>query len=328
MTLRHEPAAHPPRATSAAPGAASVPAPGATPDTLSAEALTLAYDERTVVDKLSLELPAGKVTVIVGANACGKSTLLRGLARLLKPVTGSVILNGTDIHAQSTKAVARVLGLLPQTPVAPDGISVADLVGRGRYPHQGWFRQWTPEDDDAVTAALEATDTLALADRNVDELSGGQRQRAWIAMALAQQTGILLLDEPTTFLDVTHQVEVLDLITDLNRRSGTTVVMVLHDLNLAARYADHLVAMRDGRIVAQGPPSDVVTEQTVSGVFNLECRVIEDPVSHTPMVVPIGRHHGAAPAVHHPSSPGGREPSRGYRPNPQDTVPARVEAAS
>jgi iron complex transport system ATP-binding protein len=295
-------------------------------DTLSAEELTLAYDERTVVDALSVDLPPGRVTVIVGANACGKSTLLRGLARLLKPAGGTVVLNGADIQEQSTKAVARVLGLLPQTPVAPDGISVADLVGRGRYPHQGWFRQWTPEDDDAVASALEATDTLALADRTVDELSGGQRQRVWIAMALAQQTGILLLDEPTTFLDVTHQIEVLDLITDLNRRSGTTVVMVLHDLNLAARYADHLIAMRDGRIVAEGPPAAVVTQETVSGVFDLECRVVEDPVSGTPMVVPIGRYHGPSP-VRTRTSPAG-EQVRGYRPNPQDTVPAHVEAAS
>jgi iron complex transport system ATP-binding protein len=295
-------------------------------DTLSAEELTLAYDERTVVDALSVDLPPGRVTVIVGANACGKSTLLRGLARLLKPAGGTVVLNGADIQEQSTKAVARVLGLLPQTPVAPDGISVADLVGRGRYPHQGWFRQWTPEDDDAVASALEATDTLALADRTVDELSGGQRQRVWIAMALAQQTGILLLDEPTTFLDVTHQIEVLDLITDLNRRAGTTVVMVLHDLNLAARYADHLIAMRDGRIVAEGPPAAVVTQETVSGVFDLECRVVEDPVSGTPMVVPIGRYHGPSP-VRTRTSPAG-EQVRGYRPNPQDTVPAHVEAAS
>ncbi|MHA7189227.1 ABC transporter ATP-binding protein [Arthrobacter sp. MDT2-16] len=298
-----------------------------TPDTLSAAGLTLAYDDRTVVDGLTVQLPAGKVTVIVGANACGKSTLLRGLARLLRPVAGTVVLNGADISTQSTKAVARVLGLLPQTPIAPDGISVADLVGRGRYPHQGWFRQWTPEDDGAVADALEATDTLALADRTVDELSGGQRQRVWIAMALAQQTGILLLDEPTTFLDVTHQIEVLDLITDLNRRSGTTVVMVLHDLNLAARYADHLIAMREGRIVAEGAPSTVVTEETVSGVFGLDCRVIEDPVSRTPMVIPVGRHHGAPAAVPPDPSPTVREAARGYRPNPQDTVPARMEAS-
>ncbi|WP_104116229.1 ABC transporter ATP-binding protein [Arthrobacter sp. B1805] len=299
-----------------------------TTDTLSAEDLTLAYDQRVVVEGLSVEVPAGRVTVIVGANACGKSTLLRGLARLLKPAKGTVVLNGSDIHTQSTKAVARVLGLLPQTPVAPDGISVADLVGRGRYPHQGWFRQWTAEDDAAVAGALEATDTLGLADRSVDELSGGQRQRVWIAMALAQQTGILLLDEPTTFLDVTHQIEVLDLITDLNRRAGTTVVMVLHDLNLAARYADHLIAMRDGRIVAEGPPSGVVTQETVSGVFNLDCRVIEDPVSGTPMVVPVGRHHGAPTAMSAPTSRAGQVPARGYRPNPQDTVPAHLEATS
>jgi iron complex transport system ATP-binding protein len=300
-------------------------------DTLEAEGITLAYAERTVVDGLSVTLPAGKVTVIVGANACGKSTLLRGLARLLKPASGSVILNGTDIHAQPTKAVARILGLLPQTPVAPDGISVADLVGRGRYPHQGWFRQWTPEDDAAVAGALEATDTLALSDRSVDELSGGQRQRVWIAMALAQQTGILLLDEPTTFLDVTHQVEVLDLITDLNRRAGTTVVMVLHDLNLAARYADHLIAMSGGKIVAEGPPASVVTEEIVSGVFNLECRIIEDPVSGTPMVVPVGRHHGARAPRRTPADPSPErvpvtEPDHGYRRNPQDSVPTTVPA--
>lgn len=306
-------------------------ADGTTADTLAAEAITLAYDERTVVDGLTVTLPAGKMTVIVGANACGKSTLLRGLARLLKPAQGTVILNGTDIHQQSTKSVARVLGLLPQTPVAPDGISVADLVGRGRYPHQGWFRQWTPEDDAAVADALEATDTLELADRSVDELSGGQRQRVWIAMALAQQTGILLLDEPTTFLDVTHQVEVLDLITDLNRRAGTTVVMVLHDLNLAARYADHLIAMRDGRIVAEGPPAAVVTEEIVSGVFNLECRIIQDPVSATPMVVPVGRHHGARDRESHEkheSHGAPAPPQAGYRPNPHDSVPTPVEAAS
>ncbi|WP_199277225.1 ABC transporter ATP-binding protein [Arthrobacter sp. CAN_A2] len=301
--------------------------------TLSAAGLTLAYDDRTVVDGLDVILPAGKVTVIVGANACGKSTLLRGLARLLRPAGGTVLLNGSDIATQSTKAVARTLGLLPQTPLAPEGISVADLVGRGRYPHQGWFRQWTPQDDDAVADALEATDTLALADRSVDELSGGQRQRVWIAMALAQQTDILLLDEPTTFLDVTHQVEVLDLITDLNRRAGTTVVMVLHDLNLAARYADHLIAMRDGRIVAEGAPSDVVTEDTVSGVFNLECRVITDPVSGTPMVVPVGRHHGRGAAAEGaqaagPTPPSVSAPVGGHRSDPRDTGPARLEAAS
>ncbi|NMR30733.1 ABC transporter ATP-binding protein [Crystallibacter degradans] len=259
--------------------------------TLQSRNLTLGYDQRPVVQDLTVELPAGQVSIIVGANACGKSTLLRGLARLLKPTAGTVMLDGKDIHARSTREVARVLGLLPQTPTAPDGISVAELVGRGRYPHQGWFRQWTAKDDVAVNAAMAATDTEELAGRDVDELSGGQRQRVWIAMALAQETDILLLDEPTTFLDVTHQIEVLDLVTDLNRRKGTTVAIVLHDLNLAARYADHLIAMKAGEVVAEGPPSDVVTEQLVSDVFGLESLVIPDPVSGTPMVVPVGRHH-------------------------------------
>ncbi|MFT4469308.1 ABC transporter ATP-binding protein [Arthrobacter sulfonylureivorans] len=264
--------------------------------TLESRNLTLAYDQRTVVQDLTVRLPEGKVTIIVGANACGKSTLLRGLARLLKPTGGSVLLDGKDIHRQSTRDVAKVLGLLPQSPAAPEGITVAELVGRGRYPHQGWFRQWTREDDDAVNTALAATDTLELGERNVDELSGGQRQRVWIAMALAQQTDVLLLDEPTTFLDVSHQVEVLDLITDLNRRRGTSVAIVLHDLNLAARYADHLVAMKAGRVVAEGAPAQVVTAELVQTVFGLESRVIPDPVSGTPMVVPVGRHHCEAPA--------------------------------
>lgn len=293
---------------------------------LNAKDLTLAYDNRRVVEDLTVELPAGKVTVIVGANACGKSTLLRGLARLLKPAAGTVLLDGKDIHSLSTRAVAKTLGLLPQTPVAPDGIAVVDLVGRGRYPHQGWFRQWSPDDDAAVASALRVTDTLELADRNVDELSGGQRQRVWIAMALAQQTDILLLDEPTTFLDVAHQVEVLDLITDLNRTAGTTVVIVLHDLNLAARYADHLIAMKGGRIVAEGSPSKVVTAETVAEVFGLESQVIPDPVSGTPMVVPIGRHHAAPRNVSAKTTP---ESVPGFLANPQDGLPApAMEAAS
>lgn len=291
---------------------------------LNAQNLTLAYDNRRVVEDLTVELPAGKVTVIVGANACGKSTLLRGLARLLKPSAGTVLLDGKDIHSLSTRAVAKTLGLLPQTPVAPDGIAVADLVGRGRYPHQGWFRQWNTDDDAAVASALRLTDTLELSDRNVDELSGGQRQRVWIAMALAQQTDILLLDEPTTFLDVTHQIEVLDLITDLNRSAGTTVAIVLHDLNLAARYADHLIAMKDGRIVAEGAPLHVVTEKTVAEVFGLESRVIPDPVAGTPMVVPVGRHHSARRPE---ASTTAKTP--GFLANPQDGLSAlSMEAAS
>ncbi|WP_309124156.1 ABC transporter ATP-binding protein [Arthrobacter sp.] len=293
---------------------------------LSAKDLSLAYDNRTVVENLTVEVPEGKVTVIVGANACGKSTLLRGLARLLKPAGGTVLLDGKDIHSLSTRSVAKTLGLLPQTPVAPDGIAVVDLVGRGRYPHQGWFRQWNADDDAAVASALRVTDTLELADRNVDELSGGQRQRVWIAMALAQQTDILLLDEPTTFLDLAHQVEVLDLITDLNRSAGTTVAIVLHDLNLAARYADHLIALKGGRIVAEGAPSAVVTEETVAEVFGLESRVMPDPISGTPMVVPVGRHHATRRTTPARASV---EREQGFLANPQDGLPAlTMEAAS
>lgn len=259
--------------------------------TLRAEDLHLSYEQREVVSGLSLEFPAGRITVIVGANACGKSTLLKGVARLLAPTRGAVLLDGTNIHALPTKKVATILGMLPQTPTAPDGITVSDLVGRGRYPHQGWFRQWKPQDDIAVEEALRATDTLQLAQRPMDELSGGQRQRVWIAMALAQQTDLLLLDEPTTYLDVSHQVEVLDLLTDLNRTRGTTIVIVLHDLNLACRYADHLVAMKAGAIVAQGTPDEVITEENIRQVFGMRCQIAPDPVSGSPMIVPIGRHH-------------------------------------
>ena len=261
------------------------------PARLAADRVSLGYGERTVVTELTVRIPDDQVTVIVGPNACGKSTLLRGMARLLRPASGAVLLDGEAIHKQSTRQVARALGLLPQNPIAPEGVTVVDLVGRGRHPHQGAFRRWSREDEQAVAEALELTDTDGLADRVVDELSGGQRQRVWIAMALAQGTDLLLLDEPTTYLDVAHQVEMLDLLADLNRGRGTTVVMVLHDLNLSARYADHLVAMRDGEIVAEGTPAEVVTEETVHAVFGLGNRVITDPVSHTPLVVPVGRHH-------------------------------------
>jgi iron complex transport system ATP-binding protein len=258
---------------------------------LEARDLSLGYDERAVVDSLTLRIPDQQVTVIVGANACGKSTLLRGLARLLRPSAGAALLDGRAIHDLPTKQVARMLGLLPQTPVVPDGVSVVDLVARGRHPHQGVFARWSDADETAVSDALTLTDTLGLAERPVDELSGGQRQRVWLAMALAQDTDLLLLDEPTTFLDVAHQVEMLDLLVDLNRARGTTIVMVLHDLGLSARYADHLVAMRDGRVYAEGAPTAVVTEELVSEVFGLESRVLTDPVSQTPLIVPVGRHH-------------------------------------
>jgi iron complex transport system ATP-binding protein len=260
---------------------------------LEASALTLGYTDTAVVRDLDLQVPHGKVTVIVGANACGKSTLLRGLARLLRPRSGSVLLDGEAIHRMPTRQVARTLGLLPQDPIAPEGVTVSDLVGRGRHPHHGAFGRWTGEDEAAVAEALVLTDTLDLADRVVDELSGGQRQRVWIAMALAQGTDLLLLDEPTTYLDVAHQVEMLDLLAELNVRRGTTIVMVLHDLNLSARYADHLVALHTGQVVAEGTPHQVVTEDLVRAVFGLDNRVIEDPVSHTPLVVPVGRHRPA-----------------------------------
>jgi iron complex transport system ATP-binding protein len=263
---------------------------------LTAEELTLGYGERTVIEGLDLVVPAGRITAIVGANACGKSTLLRSMTRLLPPRAGSVLLDGKAVHRMPAKELARTLGLLPQSPIAPEGITVADLIGRGRHPHQRIFTRWNREDDAAVASALEATQTTELADRAVDELSGGQRQRVWIAMALAQQTDLLLLDEPTTFLDVSHQVEVLDLLTDLNGTRGTTIVMVLHDLNMAARYADHLVALASGTVHATGAPSAVLTEETVRAVFGLDSRVILDPTSGKPLMLPIGRHHMTAPA--------------------------------
>jgi iron complex transport system ATP-binding protein len=262
------------------------PTPGSR---LVARDVSLGYGGSPVVDGLSTDVPDGQTTVIVGANACGKSTLLRGMARLLKPSSGAVLLDGHAIATLPSRQVARTLGLLPQNPVTPEGVGVVDLVGRGRHPHQAAFRRWSADDERAVAEALELTDTLELADRLVDELSGGQRQRVWIAMALAQQTDLLLLDEPTTYLDVAHQVEVLDLLADLNERRGTTIVMVLHDLNLSARYADHLIAMRHGEIVAAGAPDEVITEDCVRDVFGMECRVVEDPVTATPMVIPLGR---------------------------------------
>jgi len=258
---------------------------------LRADAVTLRYDEHTVIDGLDIEVPDGEITAIIGPNACGKSTLLKALARLLRPSAGQVVLDGEQIHNLATKEVARRLGLLPQTPIAPDGILVVDLIARGRSPHQKLFQQWSDADERAVRAALQATSTGDLADRPVDELSGGQRQRVWIAMALAQETDLLLLDEPTTFLDIAHQIDVLDLVMRLNRERGRTVVVVLHDLNLACRYASHLIAMREGTIVASGAPGDVINAGSVRDVFGLDSVVIDDPVSHTPLVIPVGSHH-------------------------------------
>lgn len=257
---------------------------------LRADRVTLGYGDRVVVQELDLAVLPGRITAIVGANGCGKSTLLRALARLLPPRGGSVLLDGTALSDRPSREIARVIGLLPQSPLAPDGITVTDLVGRGRHPHQRLLAPWSARDYQAVAAALEATNTADLADRNVDELSGGQRQRVWIALALAQEPDILLLDEPTTFLDLAHQVDVLELLAELNQQHGTTIVMVLHDLNLAARYCDHLVAMRAGEIYAAGNPTAVLTEQAVRDVFGLEAMVIADPVTGKPLVVPRGRH--------------------------------------
>ena len=272
MTVTAGPAA-PPAATSAPP--------------LVAERLHLAYDRRPVVHGVDLAVPTGALTVVVGANGCGKSTLLRGLGRLLRPTAGRVTLGGEDVAAMSTRRLARDLALLPQQPVAPEGITVADLVGRGRYPHQGAFRRWTSDDTAVVAHALALTGTQDLAHRRVEELSGGQRQRVWIAMVVAQQPRVLLLDEPTTYLDVAHQVEVLDLLAGLNRDRGTTVVMVLHDLNLAARYADHLVVMGEGRLLREGAPGEVLTVELVREAFGLEAVVVADPVTGGPLVVPV-----------------------------------------
>jgi iron complex transport system ATP-binding protein len=256
---------------------------------LEARGITYGYHGRPVGTGLDLRIPDRSFTVVVGPNACGKSTLLRALSRLLRPTAGQVLLDGRDIAAYPSKQVARRLGLLPQSSLAPDGITVTDLVARGRFPYQSAIRQWSREDEQAVRDALAATRTTDLGGRLVDELSGGQRQRVWVAMVLAQQTPLLLLDEPTTFLDIAHQIELLELFSELNADHGHTIVAVLHDLNHAARYASHLVAMRDGGVVAQGSPNHILTEDLVREVFDLPCRVIEDPVTGTPLVLPDGR---------------------------------------
>ncbi|MCD7099194.1 ABC transporter ATP-binding protein [Stenotrophomonas sp. MMGLT7] len=251
------------------------------------EKLTLSYESRQVTRALDVRIPAGRITAIVGPNACGKSTLLRALARLLAPQSGRVVLHGRDIRSYPTREVARMLGLLPQSPVAPPGICVADLVARGRFPHQTLLRQWSEQDERAVLAAMRQTQVDALAEQPVDALSGGQRQRVWLAMAIAQETPILLLDEPTTFLDIAHQYDLLELCRRLNRDGGRTLVMVLHDLNQAARYADHIIAMKAGTILATGAPAEVITPELIESVFGIRSLVVPDPVTGTPMVVPV-----------------------------------------
>ncbi|MFI1678618.1 ABC transporter ATP-binding protein [Streptomyces sp. NPDC020607] len=257
---------------------------------LAARGVSVGYGSRTVIADLDVSIPPGVITTIIGPNGCGKSTLLRTLTRLLKPVSGSVVLDGQDIVKLKTRDVAKKLGLLPQTPVAPEGLTVADLVARGRHPHQSWLRQWSSDDAGVVARALAMTGVSDLADRPVDSLSGGQRQRVWISMTLAQGTDLLLLDEPTTYLDLAHAIDVLDLVDDLHE-SGRTVVMVLHDLNLATRYSDNLVVMKDGAILAQGHPRDVITAELLQEAFGLRARVVDDPVGDRPLIVPIGRTH-------------------------------------
>lgn len=249
------------------------------------EDLTLAYEKRTIVRELSLSVPEGRITALVGPNGCGKSTLLRGLARLLKPKSGCVYLDGHDIARLHSKELARKLGLLPQSPSAPDGLLVEDLVSRGRYPHQSWLAQWSRDDERAVDEALQLAGAAELRGRFVDELSGGQRQRVWIAMALAQETTTLLLDEPTTFLDIAYQIEVMELLQELHERKQRTIIVVLHDLNQACRYAHHLIALKAGAIVAQGNPCEIVDEDLIRQVFDLDCRILTDPESGTPLFV-------------------------------------------
>ncbi|WP_454190024.1 ABC transporter ATP-binding protein [Paenibacillus sp. Marseille-Q7038] len=258
-------------------------------DIMRAEKLGLSYGDAYIFENMDLSIPKEKITVFIGSNGCGKSTLLRSLARLIKPQQGAVILDGEQIAGMKTKDIARKLAILPQGPVAPEGLSVLQLVKQGRYPYQNWLKQWSPEDEQAVEKALNSTRMKELKDRTVDSLSGGQRQRAWIAMTLAQETPVILLDEPTTYLDLTHQIEVLDLLYDLNRSEQRTIVMVLHDINLACRYADHIVAIKDGGIEAGGHPATVIDAELMAKVFDLRCDIIPDPIFGTPLCIPHGK---------------------------------------
>ncbi|MFC4404084.1 ABC transporter ATP-binding protein [Gracilibacillus xinjiangensis] len=261
-------------------------------EAISAESLTLGYGEDEIIKELDLTIPKGKITVFIGSNGCGKSTLLRSLARLMKPKNGSIILDGNDIANTPTKKIARNLAILPQSPVSPEGLTVLQLVKQGRYPYQSWLQQWSEKDEEAVTYALRVTGMDEFSDRKVDSLSGGQRQRAWIAMTLAQDTNIILLDEPTTYLDMTHQIDILDLLYDLNQTEQRTIVMVLHDLNLACRYADHIVAINNKKIYKQGDPDSIITPDLIHSVFGLQCQVTCDPICGSPLCIPFskGRH--------------------------------------
>lgn len=256
---------------------------------LQGQSLTLGYHQQAIIDQLDIDIPKGKITVFVGSNGCGKSTLLKAFARLINPKQGQVILNGANIQQRSTSQVARELSILPQSPQAPESMSVYQLVRMGRYPHQNWLKQWSETDEQKVMEALERASLLDLKDRSVDSLSGGQRQRAWIAMTLAQDTDVILLDEPTTYLDLAHQIDVLDLLYDLNREQNKTIVMVLHDLNLACRYAHFMVAIADKKVFAKGDPSDILDAQNVRHIFGLDCHITTDPIFGTPMCIPFGK---------------------------------------
>lgn len=249
--------------------------------------LSLAYDREIIVQQLSLSIVTGEITTLVGPNGCGKSTLLRGLARLLKPKSGDVLLDGKAIHTMPTKQLAKQLGILPQGPTAPEGLTVYELVAQGRYPHQGFFQQWSPEDETATREAIAITNMVELADRPLDTLSGGQRQRAWIAMTLAQNTPILLLDEPTTFLDIGYQLEVMELIERLNRERRMTILLVLHDLNQAARYSQRMIVLQNGRVVADGSPGVVLTKGLLVDVFKVQANIVTDPDSGSPVCLPF-----------------------------------------
>lgn len=259
------------------------------PDRLYGSNLTLGYGRHRVAEDLSVAIPDGHFTAIIGPNGCGKSTLLRTLSRLMKPMQGDVVLDGKAIGHYATKEVARRIGLLAQNASTPGDITVRELVMRGRYPHQPLFTRWRKEDDEAVNRAMQATGVSELAGQSVDTLSGGQRQRAWIAMVLAQETTIMLLDEPTTWLDISYQIDLLELLSTLNREQGYTLAAVLHDLNQACRYATHLIALREGKVVAQGAPKEIVTPELIEDVYGMRCMIIDDPVAHTPLIVPLGR---------------------------------------
>ncbi|MFC4618897.1 ABC transporter ATP-binding protein [Camelliibacillus cellulosilyticus] len=255
-------------------------------DRLKTKALDIAYAQSVIVKNLNLSIPSGKITALVGPNGSGKSTILKTMARLMKPIAGGVLLDGRSIHKQSTRQIARQLAILPQNPTAPDGLTVAELIGYGRFPHRKGFGSLTSEDKDMIRWALQVTGLENFSTRPVDQLSGGQRQRAWIAMALAQQTDILFLDEPTTFLDMAHQLEVLKLLEKLNREEGRTIVMVVHDLNHAARYAHHIVALKHGTVVREGTAAEVITTEVLREVFAIEADIVQDPRTGTPLCLP------------------------------------------